>query len=535
MKSVLIWLLIVTILKGLVWMSVVPMWHTPDEQAHFAQVQNVAEGISPVYGNPTTSQEIYTSEILLQTARDGMGNNSYTYHPEFNIPYTSATEGVYENEIKQIPKLDRTKMVITEATAYPPLYYRLASLGYKSAYSNDLITRVFITRLISILLLVITVFFTYKIGTLIFPKNPILSVTAAILVSFQPMFSFTMAGINSDVLMNALFTAFIYYTLIFALEPFKVQTILLMGLVYLAGVLTKPTFHIGFLLVLAAAFVFIKNHFKQLLTLKKYIFSIALLFTLVVIASLFAMRVRIAETINTGSFTLIPEVSFENQAKPDLTLVTHLKWTAQHTIREVLPWYWGVFKWLGVTLPRWSNRLVNRILIIAMIGLVIYAVKRIKDKHLGKSDVGDLLLMFAAVSYFTTLTVWDWLFTRSNGYSFGIQGRYLFPHISAHMLLLLVGLLQFISQKRQALRYFLTLMVVGGMVGLNFVALQTIVQVYYPNVHLLTLVLQVSQYKPWFLKGSFLIAIWSAYLISLTVFLWQLVKLGKNQQSLYQS
>jgi len=529
MKSVLAWLLLVTFLKGLVWMSVVPLWHTPDEQAHFAQVQNMAEGVTPVYGQPTTSLEIYTSERLLQTARDDMGNNSYTYHPEFNISYTSGTNGFFEAEIKQIPKSDRTKLVITETTAYPPFYYTLASFVYRFVYGADLINRVFTTRIVSILLMVIAVYYTYKIGSFIFPQNPTFATSGAVLVSFHPMFTFTMTGVNSDVLMNTLFTVFIYYSLVFALEPFKVSTILLLGLTYLAGVLTKPTFHIGFLLIIFATLVFIKKHFHALQSWKKYSGAILLLALLVIMASLYAMRIRIAETFNTRSFTLIPEVSFENQAQPDLTFASHLKWTLQHTVREVLPWYWGVFKWLGVTLPRWSNRLINRVIIVAGIGLIMYVIKLMRMKRLSKSDWAILLLAFTASSYFFALTVWDWLFTRSNGYSFGMQGRYLFPQIAAHMLLLLIGLLQFIPQKRQALRYFLEQIVTGGMIGLNFVALQTIIQIYYPNTNLSTLILQVSQYKPWFLKGFFLLGIWSAYLLCLAIFLLQLSKWGKVQ------
>lgn len=501
-------------------MVVVPMWHTPDEQAHFAQVQNIAEGVTPVYGQPNTSAEIYTSEVMLQTARDSKGNNSYTYHPEFNIPYTSAVDGIYEAEIKQISKGDRTKLVIVEATAYPPFYYRVASLAYKLVYQADLITRVFTTRLISILLMVVTVYFTYKIGALIFPKSSLLAVVGAALVSFHPMFTFTMVGVNSDALMNALFTVFMYYTLVFALESFKARTIVFMALAYLAGVFTKPTFHIGFLLIIVAAFVSVRK--------PTYRVAILLLVIVMVLASLFAMRVRIAETMNTGTFTLIPEVSFEDQANSDLTLVSHLKWTMEHTVREVLPWYWGVFKWLGVTLPRWSNRLVNRVVVVAIFGVVIYGIKQIRARHHSKSDWAIILLAFAAVSYFVTLTLWDWLFTRSKGFSFGMQGRYLFPQIAAHMFLMLVGLLQLVPEKKTILRYLLALSVIGLMIGFNFVALKTVVAVYYPNVNFSTLVLQTSQYKPWFFKGSFVIVIWSTYLISLGVFLWQLVKFDRK-------
>jgi len=87
--------------KQLLWISYIPIWHFPDEQAHFGEVQNYAEGnpINPASSN-NTAREIDESEILLSTKRDSLGNNLYIYHPEFNIPYSDSKMGIYENQIK---------------------------------------------------------------------------------------------------------------------------------------------------------------------------------------------------------------------------------------------------------------------------------------------------------------------------------------------------------------------------------------------------------------------------------------------------
>ena len=77
-------LLIAAFLNALSWIVLIPIWQYPDEQAHFAQVQDTAElGKTPK--GIDTSEEIAVYEKILGTARDGFGNNRYTYHPEFNI------------------------------------------------------------------------------------------------------------------------------------------------------------------------------------------------------------------------------------------------------------------------------------------------------------------------------------------------------------------------------------------------------------------------------------------------------------------
>ena len=80
-------------------MILIPIWQYPDEQAHFAQVQNVAElGKVPMVGNDT-SYEIALSEKILGTERNGFGNNKYTYHPEYNIAYSNNSMGLFEKEL----------------------------------------------------------------------------------------------------------------------------------------------------------------------------------------------------------------------------------------------------------------------------------------------------------------------------------------------------------------------------------------------------------------------------------------------------
>ena len=81
-------------LKNIIWVSLVPLWHFPDEQAHFAQVAYIAEeGLAPVGEKPNLTREIFISEVLLGTNRDKTGNNKFTFHPHIKYLFRKILPG----------------------------------------------------------------------------------------------------------------------------------------------------------------------------------------------------------------------------------------------------------------------------------------------------------------------------------------------------------------------------------------------------------------------------------------------------------
>ena len=99
MLSLLKLLLVAAFLNALSWIILIPIWQYPDEQAHFAQVQDLAELGKVPTGVPDTSYEIALSEKILGTERDNLGNNKYTYHPEYKPDYSTNLYGPQEEEI----------------------------------------------------------------------------------------------------------------------------------------------------------------------------------------------------------------------------------------------------------------------------------------------------------------------------------------------------------------------------------------------------------------------------------------------------
>src|SRR3989344_9090120 len=119
------WLLVVILVNTLVWSLFLPLWHTPDEQAHFGHVAYLAEGGTlPMGRTNDLTQEIAISEQLLGTYRNKYGNNSFTYQPDYRLEYSDTFDGLYEQEIKTLAASTRKEFKDPESPYYPHFFYR---------------------------------------------------------------------------------------------------------------------------------------------------------------------------------------------------------------------------------------------------------------------------------------------------------------------------------------------------------------------------------------------------------------------------
>jgi len=486
-------LLLLLIIKQLAWVGFMPLWQFPDEQAHFAQVQNLVEertrSINPL---ATTSREIYETEVLLGTERNDLGNNKYTYHPEFNIEYTDSTVGKFESTILNFPEQYRHDRVIREATGYPPLYYQLSSLGYRLAYQQDFLTRVFTTRLINIFLFIVFYLVVFSIGRELFNKKNI-ALLFTLLIVFQPMLSFVMAGVNSDNLFNLLFAISILLSLRLLNRGWHLSTLLL-ALVNLFLIMkTKPH---GILV----AVIYLYPLFYLLVRRSGMRIKHLLIISLILLAGFGGVIFSIAQGAQ-----FIPEIGRLKEF-PQLStseFITHLKNTVRLSYRLILPWYWGVFRWLSMTYPRLIHRMINGVILFAVVGIIVAIYRNVKNpaKNILKPEL-FLFLFYVSGVYFLALTVFDYLFIKSYGFSFGFQGRYFFPVISAHMGLLLMGIKTLFSTFKIPGRFMKWLGI--AMIGLHIYAHYLVSVSYYAAPTLRQAFRFASQYKPALFKSPYL-------------------------------
>ena len=471
----------------------IPVWQYPDEQAHFAQVQDVAEFGEVPAGDFDTSYEIALSEKILATERDDFGNNKFTYHPEYKLNYSSKYFGPQEDEIINLSKSTQAQLVKNEATANPPLYYFLGSIAYKLFADGSLFTRVYAVRLLSAIFFLATVMTSYQIAKLIFEKNEILQMVLPALVTFKPMFVFASTGVLPDSLTNLLFSAVLFICLKIIKEGIDPKLLISLFVLIILGSLTRQQFLIALPIV---ALPIIYQLFRKVGQSKT---TVAVLITIVVF---------VISSYLIPQFKFIRDLAAPEIGRPNLALllnaqfIDHIVWTIRHTVAEVLPWYWGVYKWLSLTLPPLHYRVINRLIVLALIGLILRAIIIVRNRRLSLSDLILGFLIIISLIYFVILLIWDYFFRLGHNFSFGIQGRYFFPLITAHMGILLIGFWQIF---RLVLKKYASIGIYALIlffIFFNNFSLFYVASSYYDISNLSTFIKQVSQYKPLIIKGN---------------------------------
>lgn len=523
-KSTLITLFLAILFNGLMWWSATPLWQTPDEQAHFAQLSYSNEIKQPnilgvlllknYYGkNPLNieaknlSREIFESERALGTNRDDLGNNKYTYHPEFNIEYTNSTIGARENEINTLNYSFRNEMVGEEAALYPPVYYYLVSPIYISAKNLGIIDRVFVVRLFSILLHLVLVYVAYKICQLI-SDNKLFNLVVTASVGLHPMMRFVSVGVHPDNLFNLIYSLGIYVVLLILKNGLTTKRLICGVTLIYFGLLTKVLM-VWFIPIFSAIVVY--AFFKKNM--------VSLICALVIVSfPIFSIVLRVP-------FPFIPQYN-PKSLMSDWSLLEYLKFRIPRTIFETLPWFWGVYKWLGVVMPLVILKILTRVVILSTVGLVFYFVNKMRTRWVDFKFEAIILMIVSVVSYYLYLIFLDWRSFQNVGFSFGLQGRYFFANIVPIMYLLVFGLLSLIPENLNRLRYMMLYLIFFGIVILNFVGYHTLIGAYYDLNTLGAFIKQLSQYKPLLIKGYFNIAVTVLFLVSLLALVVNQFKLG---------
>lgn len=510
----------------LAWQLIIPIWHFPDEQAHFGQVAFRAEyGRVQKYHELSTSREIFVSEELLGTKRNGMGNNRFTYHPEFRIDYSKTYEGLYEVEIESLNnRSDRTTEVLEESTRYPLSYYYLASEVYNLFGNSDLFARVYAVRLFSLVVFLGTVVTIFAISKLIFPKIFFLQLSLTSVVSFMPMFIFSSAGVTSDGLFHFLFMLAIYLIAKVAFAKYSIKDVVLSGIVILAGIGTKFQFQIIWpVIAFTLLLIFWRLQFrKKLIFLGSLMITIPLILITINFLQFFVNDHGIPPFKQFVRLPTIPETEgLQLKSPAELPFTSYFIGVVRRTVAEILPWYFGVYKWLSLTLPPIVYQIINRILILSILGLLILIYKTIRQNKFDQQSKVLIFLAYVAAIYFLSIIIFDWYFIRGHGFSFGIQGRYFFPTIIAHMSLAFVGLLA-IAPK--SFKKWVAATLVISTIIFNYFSLFWVTSHYYNTSSINTFILQASQYKPEVFKGSGIILILFLSITSTILFLYEYSK-----------
>jgi Predicted membrane protein (DUF2142) len=189
------------------WMAVTPSFQGPDEPAHFAYAQHLAETGSPPQKLGGNGRHRSTEHTL---AMDWGGLHSLIGVLGARPAWSDAEERRWEEVEAALPSEASADGSGPNAIAgNPPLYYAYEAIPYHAAPGGSLFARVYAMRIASALLYLAMIPLAWLIAAELFTPLWTRALAAAI-VALQPKLASLSASLNPDVLLAAVWTAFIY-------------------------------------------------------------------------------------------------------------------------------------------------------------------------------------------------------------------------------------------------------------------------------------------------------------------------------------
>jgi 4-amino-4-deoxy-L-arabinose transferase-like glycosyltransferase len=183
----------VALANGLAWSLIVPPFQVPDENAHYAYVQQIAEnGALPHQVFPEGPLSPREDEMLSALLTFGIAG-----HPDNPAPDTAPQQQGIEALADQDLSARGDGDALT-ATTDPPLYYLLQVIPYKLTPSGKVLDKLAAMRCLSALMGAITVMLAFMFLRELLPGTPWAWPAGALLIAFQPLFGFMSGGVNND-------------------------------------------------------------------------------------------------------------------------------------------------------------------------------------------------------------------------------------------------------------------------------------------------------------------------------------------------
>lgn len=187
---------------GLVWALLVPPWQSPDEVAHFAYAQSLAENFE-LPGVKGRSQNSSDQSL----ADNAVGASRGAFYPESVPPdWSRADYDAYLALVRAHPPSRTDGSGPNPASANPPLYYLYADIAYLADYDGTAFGRLYAMRLWGILLLAATALGAWLLAGETLGRRRLPQLACAAVGGLMPMETFISTSVNPDALMVALWT-----------------------------------------------------------------------------------------------------------------------------------------------------------------------------------------------------------------------------------------------------------------------------------------------------------------------------------------
>jgi 4-amino-4-deoxy-L-arabinose transferase-like glycosyltransferase len=195
------WLVAAVLLAGVTWALVVPAWQVPDEEAHFAYVQTLAElQRSPEDdGRPAQLAGKSTEQHL---AERESGFQASAQRSDVDPSWSEAAEARWRAEDAALPpEARRDGGGASSADGNPPTYYLYAAVPYALARGGDVFDRLFLVRLWSVPLLALFALSGWLLAGELLGRDRGAQLLSGAVCGLAPMATFVSSAVTPDALL----------------------------------------------------------------------------------------------------------------------------------------------------------------------------------------------------------------------------------------------------------------------------------------------------------------------------------------------
>jgi hypothetical protein len=378
------------------WSFITPPFQVPDEPAHFAYVQQLAETAT----FPSSSAETYSPEEM--AVMQALRQEEVKQAPQI-LSVSSPAEQSNLQRVLNSRLSTNNQGRAGVAASEPPLYYALETIPYGLGSGGTLLDRVELMRLLSALMAGLTALFVFMFVREALPGVRWAWIVGGLGVAISPLLGFMSGAVNPDAQLYAV-SAALFYALARAFRRGLTRgSACAIGAVIAVGLLTKLNF-IGLLpgaivglmlLARTAARTAGRAAYRWLALALAIAACPAIAYELINALGGDPTAGLVANAAGRHHGSLLGEISYIWELfLPRLPGMAH-DFPSYDTTREVwLNGYVGLFGWLDTTFPNWvyDAALVPTALIVGLCARALLGSRAALRGRLGE------LLVYVAMS-----------------------------------------------------------------------------------------------------------------------------------------
>ena len=425
-------------LVGVTWAVLLPPFQAPDENSHFGYAQTLAEEFElpgdsrrPLFSTEQqVAQALSNSEqaaAVLQTKPEWSAEAYEAWRSrDADLGDDARSDGDGPNP----------------ASTNPPLYYLYESVPYVLAKGGDIFDRLYLMRIWSVLLLLVTAVGTWLLAGELFGRNRLLQLVAAGVASLQPMVTFISASVTPDALLFAMWSLAFWLCARILKRGLRLADGVALCAVVGMAIVTKAT---GYALLPAALVVLVVGSVRHrraagLAARRAWLPAAASLVVLLVIVGAWLGTARALDRpavnqIATGTRPTPTLTSFSPREAgsymwqyylPRLSFQRRFGGLPEYPVYDIwLKGGWADFGWLEIELPGGVYVLLALLTLAILAGAAVAIVRawsRI-DRALAAAFALAVVTLFAGLH-------WTEFRTLIGGSGPVTQGRYVLPLIA---------------------------------------------------------------------------------------------------------